>query len=168
MQRLLFKHKADSVFLLADAYDGEQIKPCTEDFLRASNGQQSAQIQHGNLTLKFGGDADLMAYIGHNGLMDFEVDISYVNKEVTNKRETIILACYSKEYFQKEIQKSGANPLLWTTHFMAPEAYSLSAALEGWIKGETSAQIDERAAQAYHQYQKCGIKGARNLFTTGF
>jgi len=51
---------------------------------------------------------------------------------------------------------------------MAPEAYTLKAAIDGWIIDETSQQIKERAAQAYNQYQKCGIRGARNLFTTGF
>ena len=51
---------------------------------------------------------------------------------------------------------------------MAPEAYTLKAALDGWIGNESGKQIDERAAQAYHKYQRCGIKGARNLFATGF
>ena len=51
---------------------------------------------------------------------------------------------------------------------MAPEAYTLKAAIDGWILNESRKQIDERAAQAYNKYQKCGIKGARNLFATGF
>ena len=51
---------------------------------------------------------------------------------------------------------------------MAPEAYTLKSAIDGWLQNETGLQIEERAAQTYHQYQKCGIKGARNLFTTGF
>jgi hypothetical protein len=56
--------------------------------------------------------------------------------------------------------------LLLTTGLMAPEAYTLHAAIEGWLKNETGAQIRERAAQEYHKYHKCGIKGARNLFYT--
>ena len=67
-----------------------------------------------------------------------------------------------------EIIEAKANPILWTTHLMAPEAYTLEAAIEGWIANESGQEIDERAAQAYNKYQKCGIKGARNLFTTGF
>ena len=80
----------------------------------------------------------------------------------------IILACYSKSYFSPEIRKANADPLLWTTHLMAPEAYTLKAAIDGWIRDESGTQIDERAAQIYNRYQKCGLKGARNLFTTGF
>jgi len=51
---------------------------------------------------------------------------------------------------------------------MAPEAYTLQAALDGWIRNETGEEINERAAQIYQKYQKCVINGARKLFTTGF
>lgn len=167
LERLLFKHATKDVYILADAYDGEQIKSCVEDFLKSSNGQMPVAVNHEEKLLNFGGYADLVAYAGHDGLMDFNVALSY-NKNVANKKDVIILACYSKEYFSPEIKKANANPLLWTTHLMAPEAYTLKAAIDGWILNETGTQIDERAAQAYNKYQKCGINGARNLFTTGF
>ncbi len=49
---------------------------------------------------------------------------------------------------------------------MAPEAYTLKAAIDGWLLGEIGNKIRERAAKAYHRYQKCGITGARRLFYT--
>ncbi|MBW1297607.1 hypothetical protein [Aquimarina litoralis] len=169
LERLLFKHTTKDVYLLADAYDGAKIKTSIEDFLKSSNGQFpiSIPIQENDTTLHFGGDSDLLAYVGHDGLMDFDVTIEY--RESVNKvKDVIILACYSKSFFSPEIQKAKANPILWTTHLMAPEAYTLKAAIDGWIRNESGRQIDERAAQSYNKYQKCGIKGARNLFTTGF
>ncbi len=167
LDRLLFKHATKDVYLLADAYDGEKIKTCVEDFLKASNTQNGFKITANNLELNFGGDADLMAYVGHDGLMDFDVNITY--KEINKKkRDIIVLACFSRDYFTPEIRKAHANPILWTTHLMAPEAYTLKAAIDGWINNENGKQIDERAAQAYNKYQKCGIRGARNLFTTGY
>ncbi len=51
---------------------------------------------------------------------------------------------------------------------MAPEAYTLRAALDGWLRHETAEHVRERAAAAYHNYQKCGIAGARRLLTTGW
>jgi hypothetical protein len=51
---------------------------------------------------------------------------------------------------------------------MAPEAYTLKSALDGWIEHESSAQVHERAATAYDKYQKCGLRGARKLFATGW
>jgi hypothetical protein len=167
LERVLFKHATKDVYLLADAYDGAKIKTCIEDFLKASNGQKSTNINYEDKKLGFGGNANLISYIGHDGLMDFSVDVAF--KPITHKKkDVIILACYSKNYFSKHIQKAQANPILWTTHLMAPEAYTLKSAIDGWLNDETGTQIDERAAQTYHQYQKCGIKGARNLFTTGF
>ncbi|WP_231372757.1 hypothetical protein [Aureivirga sp. CE67] len=167
LDRILFKHATKDVYILADAYDGEQIKMCTENFLKASNQQNQEVIEFENKKLRFGGDADLISYIGHDGLMDFSVEVDYL-KTKNKKRDVIILACYSREFFSPEIKKANANPILWTTHLMAPEAYTLKAAIDGWMNNETGKQIDERAAQAYHKYQKCGIRGARNLFTTGF
>lgn len=167
LERVLFKHATKDVYLLADAYDGIAIKSCIEDFLLASNGQHVQKISHEKKELSFGGGSDLLSYVGHDGLMDFTVNLDFT--PITGKNmDVIILACYSKNYFSPFIQAAGANPILWTTHLMAPEAYTLKAAIDGWLLGETGAQIDERAAQTYHAYQKCGIKGARNLFTTGF
>jgi hypothetical protein len=83
-------------------------------------------------------------------------------------REAIILACISKSYFAAPLRATGASPLIWTTGLMAPEAYTLKSAIDGWILHESDQQIRERAAAAYDKYQKCGIKGARRLLVTGW
>ena len=51
---------------------------------------------------------------------------------------------------------------------MAPEAYTLHAIIDNWMKNKSGKDADEAAAQAYNKYQNCGIRGARNLFKTGF
>ncbi len=84
------------------------------------------------------------------------------------KRDAVILACVSKNYFAKHLKETGANPLLWTTNLMAPEAYILHDALEGWTLGESDEQIRTRAAAAYSKYQKISLKSARNLLVTGW
>ena len=50
---------------------------------------------------------------------------------------------------------------------MAPEAYVLEAVLAGWVRGEPSGRIHQRAAVAYDRYQKCGLRGASRLFYSG-
>ena len=167
LERLLFKHSSKDVYMLADAYDGEEIQICIEDFLKSSNRQLPITVDYKNNTLKFGGHSDLVAYVGHDGLMDFDVNVNYQDTD-NNAIDAIVLACYSKAYFSKELKKANAKPILWTTHLMAPEAYTLKSALDGWIRNEQGLEIKERAAQTYNQYQKCSIKGARNLFTTGY
>lgn len=69
---------------------------------------------------------------------------------------------------EKAAVNSAATPLLWTTNLMAPEAYVLSAAIDGWLKKESDEQIRLRAADAYNKYQNCGVKAARTLFATGW
>ncbi|MFN6946343.1 MAG: hypothetical protein ACK4ND_15450 [Cytophagaceae bacterium] len=51
---------------------------------------------------------------------------------------------------------------------MAPEVYTLHAAIGAWIKNESPEELREKAAQAYNKYQKCGINGARKLLVTGW
>lgn len=162
LERALFKHTTTNTFLLADAYDGKYIKQTIIDFLEASAGRNTETVANKN----FGGSAELLAYVGHDGLMEFEVSGKFtpINK---NKRDAIILACVSKNYFKPYLNITGANPLVWSTGLMSPEAYTLKWAIDGWVKNETDAQIRERAAQAYHKYQKCGVKGARRLLVTG-
>ena len=167
LERVLFKHENKDAYMLADAYDGRKIKRCIKDFLKAANGQNAFRVNFNHSKLAFGGKADLTTYVGHNGLMDFEVDIHYRAEDKKGK-DAIVLACYSKNHFWPKLKDAGANPLLWTTHLMSPEAYTLNAAIGAWLNGKSGKAIHERAARAYDAYQDCGIKGARKLFTTGF
>lgn len=167
LERVVFKHKTKDAFLVADAYDGAYIKKCTENFLLAANGQFGETITVNSSSIGIGGISDIVAYVGHDGLMEFDVDIEY--KPVSSKKKnTIILACSSKYHFTDEVSEASAVPLLWTNSLMAPEAYTLEAAIKGWLLNETGEQVKERAAQAYNKYQKCGMYGARELFSTGF
>ncbi len=171
LERLVFKHKTKDVYLVADAYRGIEIKQTTIDFFDSSAGvvNDAMEIKEENKTLLLGinGNADLIAYIGHDGLMDFNLD-SYPEKQDEAKRDAIMLACVSKRFFADGLRKAGANPLLWTTGLMAPEAYVLHAVVEGWINNEDGERVRQRAAAAYNSYQKCGIKGAQRLFASGW
>ena len=167
LERCIFKHRRTSVLLIADAYQGKTISQTTWDFLEAAGGKPGEKLKARDLEFHTGGSADMVAYIGHNGLMDFKLP-SHPQKRDDRERRAIILACASKQYFSPALQQSGATPLLWTTNLMAPEAYVLAAAIDGWIKKESDEQIRLRAADAYHKYQKCGVRAARGLFATGW
>ncbi|WP_430411469.1 hypothetical protein [Kordia sp.] len=167
LERILFKHKTSNTYLLADAYDGKYIKQTTIDFLQASSGEGSEEIIVNDQKLNFSGNSDLVAYVGHDGLMEFNLNIKLKPKN-TKKRDAIMLACISKDYFKPYLEKTGANPLVWSTGLMSPEAYTLKWAIDGWILNESDTEIRERAAKAYHAYQKCGLRGARRLLVTGY
>ena len=167
LERCIFKHRRGSFFLVADAYRGKEISQTTVDFLEAAAGKPGEQLKVGDVQFHTGGSSDVVAYIGHNGLMDFKLS-AHPQRRDDRQRRAIVLACASKPYFSSALKESGATPLLWTTNLMAPEAYVLSAAIDGWIKKESDEQIRLLAAAAYNKYQNCGLKAARGLFATGW
>jgi len=167
LERCVFKNTQADVFLIADAYEGSQIKSAVTDFFAAAAGVTSEKISvkmnSTEASLAIGGAADLTVYVGHDAFMDFQV-APVAGTKGSKLRRTIVLACASKAYFAPYIRETGAQPLLWTTGLMAPEAYTLKAALDGWIAGEDDEAIRQRAAQAYDKYQKCGARAALRLF----
>lgn len=167
LERIVFKHKTKNYYLVADAYDGKYIKECTVDLLKAGAGIRKDTIMHGNKMIGIHGNAQLVAYIGHNGLMDFSLQDSYKNTD-DKKRDMIILACASRQYFKYYVKNAEANPLLWTTHLMAPEAYTLYDALTTYMDGGDNAAVRNSAAAAYNKYQKCGLNAAKRLLVTGY
>lgn len=171
LERVVFKYKGTDLHLVADAYRGREIRQATSDFLRftAGSGVEIIEVRTdaGSYKLSIGGGADLIAYVGHDGLMDFSLP-EYPRKADERRREAVILACASKPFFERALWKSGAEPLLWTTNLMAPEAYVLKAVVDGWRLGENGEVIRRRAAEAYNRYQHCGMRGAMNLFASGW
>jgi hypothetical protein len=165
LERLVFKHTTENYYLIADAYNGKYIRQCTLDFLNSVSGNQKDTLKIEGKTLGIGGNASILAYVGHDGLMDFQLSETFLNTD-NIKRDIIILACYSKRYFGPHLEKANVNPLVWTTNLMAPEAYILHDALTGYISGEGNEEIRERAAAAYAKYQKCSINAAKGLLVT--
>jgi hypothetical protein len=171
LERCIFRRRTTNVYIVADAYQGDRIRQALTDFLDAAAGvnaeQVTARFGTHEATIPAGGSAQLVAYVGHDALMDFSLS-RLPQPANSNRRDAIVLACASKSYFAEALRSTGAHPLLWTTGLMAPEAYTLKEALGGWILGERDQQVRERAAMAYDHYQKCGIKAARRLFATGW
>ncbi|WEK37680.1 MAG: hypothetical protein P0Y53_09215 [Candidatus Pseudobacter hemicellulosilyticus] len=167
LERLVFRHSQQNYYLVADAYDGRYIRQCTIDFLNSCSGQTRDTVAIPGMTLGINGNAGLVSYIGHDGLMDFQLNQDFQNTDGI-ARDAIILACISKRYFSPLLAATKANPLVWTTGLMCPEAYTLHDALSGYIRNESAEEIRTRAAKAYARYQKCSEKAARNLLVTGW
>jgi len=168
LERCLFRHRSANVYLVADAYRGVEIRQAVADFLNAAWGGGGELLTVPNTPdLSIYGGANLVAYVGHDGLMDFQLSDLPQQKNQTH-RDAVILACASKQFFAGPVRASGAYPLLWTTGLMAPEAYTLKSALDGWIEGQSNEQIRDLAAGAYDKYQKCGVRAARRLLVSGW
>ena len=170
LERCIFKNKSGGEYLVADAYRGAEIKKTITDFFDYASGERVEVIDADSSrrpAINAGGAADLIVFVGHNGLMDFKLE-SYPTQQNSGRRGAIILCCASRSYFSAPLRRAGADPILWTNGLMAPEAYVLNAGLDGWIANESGEQIRNRAAKAYNAYQHCGLKAARGLFAGGW
>jgi len=66
------------------------------------------------------------------------------------------------------LRKLNCTPLITTSGFMAPEAYSLEAIVRYWADKHTIVEIHLAAAQAYAKYQRdCTLTAAKRLFKAG-
>lgn len=157
-----------TLYLVADAWDGRDMRGAVVRVLNYSAGAGGETLIVGGgasaVTLPIGGTAHLIAFIGHNGLMDFAAPVTPLPSLNAMPRSIIVLACASRSYFTPLLKQADAHPLLLTNGLMAPEAYTLDAALVTWFTGGTASAVRLASAKAYDQFQHCGIKGAKWLF----
>ena len=167
-RQILCTGELRDVYIVADAWDGRMIRRAIATFLTMAAGQRVETFTidaHGD-TMRFaaGGDAHLIGYIGHNGLMEYTLDDIPQQRPNAPARSAVVLACASLGFFLEPLESSGALPLLLTTGLMAPEAYTLDAIVQAWFSGATIARTREAAAHAYAKYQRCSLKAALRLF----
>jgi hypothetical protein len=146
LERCEFTHSSQDVVLVADAYRGAQMKQCIEDF--------EACIR--------AGEANFVAFIGHNGLMDFRLPLESASP--TKKSAVAVLCCHSESYFKERITAQGGSPVLLTAQLMYPGSFLLHDALESWRTGGDAVAMREAAAKAYAKNQKISVKAARGVF----
>src|SRR5215471_3966880 len=116
LERSIFEHRDTGTVLIADAYEGKEIKQALIDFFNAAAGLPSEVISSpaasNHTTESIPALADLVVYVGHDGLMDFSLPLEFSNQAGAN-RSVIVLACASKSFFKDLLYKTGAHPLLW-------------------------------------------------------
>jgi len=165
LRRYIFEHKETKSVLVADAYRGKEIKTCLEEFLRSSEGNFAAKITVKDTgSIAFGGDADLVAFIGHNGLMEHQIP-EKKRDEKKGERDAVVLCCVSDSYFGKRLRKAGCRPILMTSQLMYPGSFALHEGLEAWFDDGSLKEIREGAAKAMAKNQKISVKSARGIFT---
>lgn len=152
-----------SATLIAEAWDGQYLREAIEHFLLLAAGQDPAPISSANPAAA-AGPAHLVVFVGHNGLLDFSVGPGPQRRKTAPPMSSIVLACASKPTFGPLLERGGSHPLLLTTNLMAPEAYTLDAAIAAFVKGESPASVRDAAARAYSTYQRISVSAARGLF----
>ncbi|MBD3333877.1 hypothetical protein GF356_13590, partial [candidate division GN15 bacterium] len=92
LERCVFLSSESTTVIVADAYDGRRIRVAIEHFLEAAAGHREDSTRIGDSMIRVAGRADLLAYVGHNGLMDFTLGLTPSAKDSLTRR-AIVLAC---------------------------------------------------------------------------
>jgi hypothetical protein len=147
LRRFELKHADGDLNLVAEAYRGAKMHQCLKDFEEAAAS----------------GKFDLVAFIGHNGLMDSNLPPTRAVKG--NQTAVIVLCCQSEQYFGNRLRALGCRPLLMIQQLMYPGSFLLHEALESWRKGGSIADIRTAAATAYAKNQKISLPAAKGVFS---
>jgi len=169
LERVIFYKKFSNgaeVYLVADAYRGDRMKKCLTDYFDALSGKSQSEYDFLDKKIGIEGNADLIVFNGHNGLMDTNVEMP--TETNSTAKDAIAVACISFEYVDKFYQQVNAFPLLCTNNLLAPEAYVLENVFNTWAMLKDEKDIHHAAGSAYNQYQKCGLRGAKRLFKSGW
>lgn len=169
LERLVFQHKKTKAMLVIDAWRGSEIKPCLQQFRQTLSAQHYESFlvkdQQGSHQINLGGGADFLAFIGHNGLMEFSFPALEANPHRLQSVDVAVLCCQSSRFFAKHIIPSKVRPVVMTDSNMYPGSFILHDALEGWFAKESLKHIRLRAAKAYANNQKISTKSALNVFS---
>ncbi len=165
MERLVFRHTEKDAWLVADAYRGKEIKRCLTDYFAAIAGLFPVEVKAGDVTISAGGGADMIAYLGHDGLMEFDVEVPAAATDLKPKT-AVALCCISKTYFAPKLSALKATPLLLTTQLMYPGSFLLHEAANGWLADRSGEECVLLAARAYAKNQKISVKAATGVFWT--
>ena len=168
LERLVFQHQKTSAVLVVDAWRGKEIKSCLSEFRKSLAGQHYESLKLNSdgpeCRVNLAGGADLLTFIGHNGLMEFQVPGYLANPKRKQPVAAVLLCCKSRDYFSGHLQTAGAKPAVMTASNMYPGAFILHDVLESWFAGENPDTLRLVAAKAYAKNQSISTKGALNVF----
>jgi hypothetical protein len=171
LDRVLFRGEVTrdgtqgEVYLLAEAWNGQYIQDAIRYFLELNRGEHAQILRAGERDLEVGGRSHVIAFVGHNGLMDFAAPKLPSSPVKPPPHAGVVLACMSDSYFTPLLGEH-ALPLLMTSGLMAPEAYTLDAALMAWFSGKSTDAVQRAAAGAYAHHQRTSERATSRLFRT--
>jgi len=145
------KHGAPKKFaiqLVLRAWRGSEIDRALDAYAAAVSGKSDAQI---------------VAFVGHNRLMD--LDTYKWPEPPKDTKGTIAIACHTAAYMKRDVSAATRVPLLMTSDFLFSNAAPLEAAVLAFAKGGGYATIRKDAATAYAGIQKRDPKRMMGAFT---
>lgn len=141
-----------TMLVVAQAWRGRSIDAALARYAEDLYGTRAQAIALADgTTIAAGGDAHLVAYVGHNRLMDLPAfDWRAVAAQADDRaRGVIAIACHTAPYMQEVVPTSRQVPLLLTRDFMLASAAALEGAALAFAKDGDYAAIRRGGAQGY-------------------
>ena len=141
-----------TLYVVAQAWRGEAIHQAFTHYADDLYGVTAHTVTLADGTeLAAGGDAHVVAYVGHNHLMDLAAfDWQAVAKRADARpRGAIAIACHTAVYMQDVVPSARRVPLVLTRDFLLASAAALEGAVLGFARGGDYAAIRKGAAAGY-------------------
>lgn len=168
LERVAFVH--GDTYVIADAYDGERMDHALRDFIAFSAGARADDVDvvakdGTKVHLEAGGRSDLVAFVGHDGLMDgIEPAVPVTSGD--RPHGAVVVACFSRSWFSPLMKQAKVPLWVGTTNLLAAEAYSVEAAIRAYADGAAPAAMRAAAGKAYAKYQKISEGSGLGAFST--
>ncbi len=114
-------------------------------------------------TLEVGGAAQIVAWVGHNRLMDLAPYTWPASG--TETKGAIAIACHTAAYMEDAVPSATRVPLLMTRDFLFANAAPLEATVLAFATGGGYSQIRIDAATAYARVRERTVKQVAGAFT---
>ncbi len=156
--------KTIEVFLVLRAWRGTQIDRALAAYAADVSGQGTRTVTLADkTTIEAGGAARIVAFVGHNRLMDLE---TYKWPAAGSETKgTIAIACHTASYMKRDVTAPTRVPLLMTNDFLFSNAAPLEASVLAFVHGGGYAAIRKDAATAYAGVQDKEVKRVLGAFT---
>lgn len=141
-----------ALVVVAQAWRGTEIDAALTRYAEDLYGahRQAIALPDGT-TIAAGGDAHVVAYVGHNRLMDLtEFDWRAIAGRGDDRpRGVVAIACHTAPYMQDVVPGRRQVPLILTRDFMLASAAALEGAALAFARGGDFAAIRRGGAQGY-------------------
>ena len=141
-----------SLYVVAFAWRGERIDDALHRYAEDLHGLTSASLAlPDGTTLAIGGGAHVIAYVGHNRLMDlpgFDWR-GFAARGDATPRGAVAIACHTAVYVQDVVPGPTRVPLLFTRDFLLASSAALEGAVLALAGGGDYAAIRRGGAQGY-------------------
>jgi hypothetical protein len=161
---------AFDVYIVAYAWSGEAIDATLAAYLEDVYGAtpRTVTLDDGTV-LAAGGAADVVAWVGHNRLMDIDpVDwsaLAEAHDTNTTKKGVIAIACHTAAYMAADVPAATRVPMLMTRDFLFAGAHAFEGVVSAFADGGSLAALRKGAIRNYAKGQDKTEKHVGGAFT---